>query len=70
MTATANEQTSARKKPTHAIFHVRDREGKKSIWTRIGSAIAHADGKGFSGKIDVVPLNGEFTVRVVTEKNA
>ena len=37
--------TNNSKAPSHAANQVRDREGKKSVWTRIGSAWAHSDGK-------------------------
>jgi hypothetical protein len=33
--------------PTHIVYQVLDREGDKSaIWTRIGAAWPHNDGKG------------------------
>ena len=46
---------TSNKAPTHAAYHVRDREGKKAIWTRIGAAWPHADGKGFTAHLDCVP---------------
>ena len=49
--------------PSHAAYQVRDREGAKGIWTRIGSAWPHADGKGFNIQLDVVPLDGRITLR-------
>jgi hypothetical protein len=56
------------KKPTHIAYQVRDREGQKGFWTRIGSAWAHADGNGFNVQLEVVPLDGRITLRVATEK--
>lgn len=57
------------KAPTHTAYHVRDRgEGKQSFWTRIGSAWPHKDGNGFNLQIDVVPLDGRITLRVVSDK--
>jgi hypothetical protein len=56
------------KAPSHSVYHVRDREGQKGFWTRIGSAWAHADGNGFNLQIEVVPLDGRITLRVATEK--
>lgn len=56
------------KAPTHVAYQVRDREGKKSFWTRIGSAWPHSDGKGFNIQLEVVPLDGRITLRVATEK--
>lgn len=62
--------TAGGKAPTHTAYHVRDREGSKGFWTRIGAAWAHNDGKGFNLQVDVVPLDGRITLRVVTdEKN-
>ena len=63
---TDNTNTSP-KSPSHVAYQVRDREGKKSFWTRIGSAWAHADGKGFNIQIETVPLDGKITLRVISE---
>ena len=60
-------QSAQSKRPTHAAFHVRNREGSEGIWTRIGSAWQHADGKGFNIQIETVPLDGRITLRVSTE---
>lgn len=65
MTDTNN---TASKVPSHVAYQVRDREGRKGFWTRIGSAWAHADGKGFNIQLEVVPLDGRITTRVATEK--
>jgi len=62
-----DSKTNAAKAPTHTAYQVRDREGRKSFWTRIGSAWAHADGKGFNIQLDAVPLDGRVTLRVVAE---
>jgi hypothetical protein len=62
-----NEATAS-KAPSHVAYQVRDREGQKGFWTRIGSAWPHADGKGFNVQLDVVPLDGRITLRVATEK--
>jgi hypothetical protein len=43
MTDTNN---TAGKAPTHIAYVVRKREGKKSVWTRIGAIWPHADGNG------------------------
>jgi hypothetical protein len=59
--------TTTTKAPTHGVYHVRGRDGKKSFWTRIGAAWAHADGQGFSVQIDCVPLDGRLSLRVITE---
>lgn len=65
---TDNKNTAAAKTPSHAAYHVRDREGGKAFWTRIGAAWPHADGNGFNVQIDVVPLDGRITLRVASEK--
>jgi hypothetical protein len=54
--------------PSHVAYQVRDREGQKGFWTRIGSVWPHTDGKGFNIQLDVVPLDGRITLRVATEK--
>ena len=68
MSDTNTPQASTSKMPTHTAYQVRDREGKKGYWTRIGSAWAHSDGKGFSVQLECVPLDGRITLRVVSDK--
>jgi hypothetical protein len=66
-----NEQHATEKNakaPTHVAYHVRDMGDGKGFWTRIGSAWANKDGKGFNIQIDIVPLNGRITLRVAEEK--
>jgi len=60
--------TTSSKKPSHAAYHVRDREGGKAFWTRIGSVWAHSDGRGFNLQLDVVPLDGRISLRVPDDK--
>lgn len=57
----------ASKSPTHLVYHVRDRQGGKGIWTRIGAAWAHGDGQGFNVQLDCVPLDGRLTIRVASD---
>jgi hypothetical protein len=69
MSDTNTETKPTGKAPSHVVYHVRDRaEGQKSFWTRIGSAWAHADGKGFNVQLDVAPLDGRLSLRVASEK--
>jgi hypothetical protein len=68
MTNTNPTESTGSKAPSHLAYQVRDREGKKSFWTRIGSAWAHADGNGFNVQLEVVPLDGRITLRVASEK--
>jgi hypothetical protein len=68
MTDTKATETTGSKSPSHIAYHVRDREGGKGFWTRIGSAWAHADGNGFNIQLDVAPLDGRITLRLASEK--
>ncbi len=70
-TTSTNQAQGASRTPSHIVYHVRDvgnGENKKSFWTRIGSAWAHADGKGFNAQVECVPLDGRITLRVASEK--
>lgn len=68
MTDTNTTNASTSKLPSHSVYQVRDREGGKSFWTRVGSAWAHGDGKGFNVQLECVPLDGRITLRVASEK--
>ncbi len=67
MSNTETTTTTTSKSPSHLVYHVRDRNGQKGFWTRIGAAWAHADGQGFNVQIDCVPLDGRITIRVATD---
>ncbi len=64
----SNSNQPASKKPTHVAYHVREGQGDKSYWTRIGAAWPHSDGQGFNVQLEVVPLDGRVSLRVATEK--
>lgn len=64
----SNTNAAGGKAPSHIAYQVRDREGRKAFWTRIGSAWAHQDGSGFNIQLDAVPLDGRITLRVASEK--
>lgn len=68
MTTDNTSESNAVRTPSHVAYQVRDREGRKSFWTRIGSAWAHADGKGFNVQLETVPLDGRVTLRVPSDK--
>jgi hypothetical protein len=51
------------KKPTLIAYSVKEREGQKSVWTKIGAAWPHEKGNGFSIQLDALPLN--FDGRIV-----
>ncbi|RIK66963.1 MAG: hypothetical protein DCC65_08205 [Planctomycetota bacterium] len=67
MSDAKNNPKTTSKSPTHVAYQVRDREGGKAVWTRIGAAWAHADGNGFNLQIEAVPLDGRITLRVITD---
>ena len=54
--------------PSHHAYQVRDIDGGKGLWTRIGSAWANKDGKGFNIQLESVPLDGRVTLRLASEK--
>lgn len=66
MAKTSNNETAS-KTPTHVAYHVREREGDKGFWTRIGAVWSHADGKGFNIQLDSIPLDGRIVLRVANE---
>ena len=55
------------KKPTLIAYSVREREGQKPVWTRIGAAWPHGSGNGMSIQLDALPLDGRI---VLTEPKA
>jgi hypothetical protein len=64
-------ETSANpKRPTHRVYAVvRRNQSDKGYWSDIGAAWAHGDGKGFSIKLEYLPLNGaDIVVRIPEEK--
>ncbi len=69
MSDTQTQPASTSRLPSHVAYQVKEREGKKPIWTRIGSAWSHADGKGFNIQLDAMPLDGRITLRTVEDKN-
>lgn len=69
MSNTTNTETKpAGKAPSHVAYQVRESSKGKGFWTRIGSAWANGDGKGFNIQLDSVPLDGRITLRIVSEK--
>jgi hypothetical protein len=67
MSTTEKTESTASKAPSHIVYQVRDREGGKGFFTRIGAAWPHKDGKGFNIQIESVPLDGRITLRVASE---
>lgn len=64
---TDNSKTAS-KAPAQIAYHVRERKGKKGVWTRIGAMWPHSDGLGSNIQLDVAPLDGRITLRVVSDK--
>ena len=67
-TNSKTEAAITTKLPAHVAYQVKNREGKKAIWTRIGSAWAHADGTGFNIQLEALPIDGKVTLRIPAEK--
>jgi len=68
MSESSKPTTSTSKTPSYIGYHVRDSKSGDAFWTRIGSAWAHADGKGFNIQIETVPLDGRISLRIPSEK--
>jgi hypothetical protein len=68
MSDKSTSDATASKSPTHIAYSIRERDGGRGFWTRIGVAWIHGDKNGFSIQIDSVPLDGRITLRVVTDK--
>jgi hypothetical protein len=60
-------KTASRKSPSHYVYHVRDGK-EKGYFTKIGAAWPHSDGKGLNAQLEIFPLDGRITLRVVSEK--
>jgi len=68
--ARSSSVMSDTQKPTHKVFVVEERgEGNDAdaFWTRVGSAWAHKDGKGFNVVLSALPVNGRLVLRTFTE---
>ena len=46
------------KKPTLIAYSIREREGQKAIWTRIGAAWPHGSGPGLSVRLETSGVTG------------
>jgi hypothetical protein len=64
MTVTQN------KKPTHRIYAVRKTGTENSRWMEIGAAWPNKDGKGFSLKLNLMPVGeADIVLREIAEDN-
>ena len=50
-------------KPTFIAYSVKNREGKKAIWTKIGAAWPHKSEPGFSIELEALPVDGRIVLR-------
>ena len=50
------QQQNTGQKPSHRAYAVLPGKNKKGFWREIGAAWMHEDGKGFSLKLDFIPL--------------
>jgi hypothetical protein len=64
----ANDTAPSTNSPTHYAYTVRDREGQKGIWTRIGAAWPQRNG-GFKIQLDAIPLDGKVTLCIPEPKD-
>jgi hypothetical protein len=55
------------KKPTLIAYSIREREGQKAVWTRIGAAWPHGTGNGLSIQLEALPIGDRI---VLTEPKA
>ena len=54
---------STKTRPSHRVYAVR-KAGERNFWIEIGAAWPHGDGKGFSLKLDLIPVgDAEVVIR-------
>jgi hypothetical protein len=65
-----SNNTKTGQKPTYEVFTVQNgAEEGKAVWTKIGAAWPHKDGKGFSLKFSFYPADGQaIQLRVIKAK--
>ncbi len=58
-------KTETSNRPTHRAYAVKKITDEKSHWTEIGAAWAHQDGKGFTVRLEFLPLadGSEIVIR-------
>jgi hypothetical protein len=60
----SNETINTSFKVDFYAYHAEKREGKKTIWSRIGIASFSKDGKSINLKLNAFPVNGKLTLLV------
>jgi hypothetical protein len=48
--------------PKFYAYTVKDRAGKKPVWTKIGSAWGHEKGGGFNIELQALPMDGRIVL--------
>jgi len=51
------------------VYTIVERAGASPYWLRLGNAVQHKDGKGFSMNLQAVPVSGLIVVRQYDEEN-
>jgi hypothetical protein len=57
-----SNETETKALPAYRIYSVSKDSEKKSVWTEIGAAWKHKDGKGFNLQFNARPLDGAQVV--------
>ena len=57
-------EIAARSRPALIAYAVKDPVGaeQRAIWTRIGAAWAHENGRGYSVRLDALPVDGRIVL--------
>jgi hypothetical protein len=53
-----SNNTPSKLRPTYRIYSVTKGTEDKAVWTEIGAAWGHKDGKGFNLQFNALPLEG------------
>jgi len=53
----------SKNQPTLIAYSVKEREGKKAIWTKIGACFSHDNGPGMTVQLDALPLGDRIVLR-------
>ncbi|WP_417681684.1 hypothetical protein [Roseibium sp.] len=64
----SDDQNGKSAGPSHIAYQVREKDGGKSYFNRVGSAFPHKDGQGFNLILDSVPVDGKVTLRTPQER--
>lgn len=51
------------------VYTIVERTGASPFWLRLGNAVQHKDGKGFTMNLQAVPVSGLVVVRQYDDEN-